>query len=103
MDPSAWASIAAGIVAAITTTGIATMVFKGDRIVLRRELDGEKERTVEAKAEAARMELANERLQGELKEQYRANTELVREVLDKVDYLQSLTGLALKDRRGNDR
>lgn len=102
-DPNIWGSIAAGIVAAITTSGITTMVFKGDRIVLRRELDREQERTAEANARAVRVEAANDRLQGELKEQYRANTELVREVLDKVDYLQSLTGLALKDRRSNDR
>ena len=102
-DPNIWSTITAGGVAALTTTGVTTMFFKGDRIVLRRELDTEKERTKEANSRTAILETANERLQDELKEQYRANTELVREVLDKVDYLQSLAGLAVRDRRGNAR
>jgi len=79
------------------------MLFRGDRVVLRRELDTEKERTAEAKADAAKLLSQNEKLQAELKEQYHANAALVREVLDKVDYLQSIAGLAVRDRRAHDR
>lgn len=127
MADATGASVIAGIVSAVSTSGIGAYLLKGTSIVLRRELDEAKKISAERLAEkdrqiaelkvdyearlqvvrddnekaAAKMEQANHLLQTDLKEAHRVTVEQSKQVMDALSYIRGLAGLAQQDRRAN--
>lgn len=106
-------SIVAGLVAAGVNVALLPMIFKGK---LRHEREYQKlessmkERVDDLKATHSdakeeweeaieRLETSKNKLQDELKEQYRLNAEQDREMRQTISWLKDLSGIAAKDRR----
>lgn len=130
MDNDLLKAIAGGLAASATTLGAAAAfipkLFKGtlrhERELIEQGKNSEKELAALRHETEERMRLKNERhievvtikdgeierlqdalqdVQRELKDQYAINTELTRQVFTQIQFLQSLAGLAAKDRRGS--
>lgn len=106
-------AVVVGISAGVTSLSAVPLLFRG-KIRFERELDeivqnnrsrlddlerNYAARLLLAEEQSERQERTIERLETELREQYRANAEQSREVLKAVSWLQSLAGLATRERR----
>jgi hypothetical protein len=107
MDATLATAIISGVTAALASYSLAPLLFKGDKIVLARELKRERElgsdtrKRLEAENDRLRHDLAT--TQAELKQQFQAQAELAQQVFDATRFLQGLANLAAQERRRDPR
>lgn len=113
MESNIVAAVVAGLTAAGANAALLPMVFKGklrhDREYLKLENDS-KDRLAELKStyEESRkehedtidkLEAAKDRLEQELREQYKLNVEQDREMRETINWLRDMAGIAARDQR----
>lgn len=109
--------IATAVATAVTMFALTLLGFRGNLVVLARELvaaqkhfdeqmDQEREhfaaRIADKDSEIHRLRESLEETRSELKGQYSVNADMAREVFTTTRFLQSLSGLAQSDRRRTD-
>lgn len=103
MDPETAKFLASALVALGGSAGIVGLLFRGNVIVLAREQEASAkhcaERMADMRAANEKLEEALEETQRELKEQYRANADMAKQVFDTTGWLRGLAGLAQRDER----